>query len=169
MEAETAPMNEQKKLFWVTIVYVAALLIIMGLLSYLLWDTKPFTIAWVPVAVLQWSFLGGMVAVLYRLAYRRNTPGIELYTWVVAKPIIGLVMGAVIYFVALGGGRLVGADLLTPNGELKDFNTLLWLNALAFIGGFSDRFTVDLINRITGGFLEQWDKDAGEGEEGDRK
>lgn len=157
MQAKTSLVNEQKKLLWITIGYVGAILVIMGVLSYLLWNVD-YTIAYVPVGILQWSFLGGMVAVLHRLAYRRNTPGIELYTWVVAKPIIGLVMGAVVYFVALGGGRLVGADLLKPDGKPKDFNTILWLNALAFIGGFSDRFSVALINRITGGFLEKTDK-----------
>ncbi len=158
METKTSIVNEQKKLFWIAISYVGALLIIMGVLSYLLWGKGPYIIAYIPIPVLQWSFLGGMVAVLYRLAYRRNNPGIGLYIWIVAKPIIGLVMGAVVYFIALGGGRLVGADLLAPNGQPKDFNTILWLNALAFIGGFSDRFSIDLINRITGGFLEKHDK-----------
>lgn len=160
-------MNEQKKLFWITIGYVGALLIIMGVLTYLLWNKGNYTIAWVPVAILEWSFLGGMVAVLYRLAYPRNIPRISLYTWVIAKPIIGLVMGAVIYFVALGGGRLVGANLLDKNGQIADLNTILWLNALAFIGGFSDRFSIDLINRITGGFLEKSDKELNDQEEKD--
>ena len=169
MEAKNRAINEQKKLFWITVGYVAALLIIMGVLSYLLWNRGTYTIAWVPVAVLEWSFLGGMTAVLYRIAYRQNIRGIRLYCWIIAKPIIGLIMGSVIYFVALGGGRLLGANLLNEDGQIKDLNTILWVNALAFIGGFSDRFSVDLIDRITGGFLEKEkpDKESSEREAND--
>jgi hypothetical protein len=143
--------EEQRKIFWITVLYVVILLFIMGMITIGLWGRPNFIIAYVPVYILEWSFIGGMVGVMYRLAYRRNTPDIRFYTWIVAKPIIGLIMGALIYFLAVGGGQLLGAPPLNDPNANQPNNQIMWLNALAFIGGFSDRFSIELINRIISG------------------
>jgi len=143
MEAKTSPVDEQKKLLILAILFDIVLLLIMGSLTYVVWGKPDYIIMYVPVPILQWSFAGGMIAVLYRLAYQRNTPGIRLYIWAVAKPIIGLFMGALVYFIALGGGLLLSAQL--KDQQLQNIH---WLNALAFIGGFSDQFSIGLISRL---------------------
>lgn len=138
-------LPEEKKFFWLTIVYVVLLLLVVVVVSVLIWDKPNYFIMYVPVSILEWAFVGGMVAVLYRLAYRKKVwdSNLGLYTWVIAKPIIGLVMGALVYFVALGGGKLLGA----PDDALKG-EQIYWLNAVAFIGGFSDELSIGLINRL---------------------
>lgn len=141
-QSSTLSATEEKKLFWLTLIYIIALLAVLALVSWLIWG-KDSIIMWVPVAILQWSFAGGMVAVLYRLAYRKEirTVGLELYIWVIAKPIIGLFMGALVYFIALAGGKLLDASMEAIKDEL-------WLNVIAFVGGFSDDLSVGLVKRF---------------------
>ncbi len=160
MKTETPAVNEQKRIFWITLLYTVSFLLIMASVTYMLWDKPTFTIAWVPVDIMEWAFVGGFVAVLYRLAYQRG-PGrtrIELYTWMVAKPIIGMVMGGLVYFLAVSGELFL-------NGQTRISNTQ-FLCVLAFIGGFSDRFSIELINRIVSKSLtEEGDKTKTEQEQ----
>ena len=139
------PLAEEKKFFWLTIIYVVVLLLIVGIVSALLWNKPDPIIMYVPVPILEWAFVGSMIAVLYHLAYRKKVwdSNLGLYTWVIAKPIIGLVMGALVYFLALGGGKLLNAPADAFKGD-----QIHWLNAIAFIGGFSDELSIGLINRI---------------------
>lgn len=152
---------EEKKFFWLTIVYVFLLVLVVGIVSVLIWDKPDYFIMYVPVSILEWSFVGGIVAVLYRLAYRKKIwdSDLGLYTWIIAKPIIGLVMGALVYFLALGGGKLLGA----PDDALRG-EQIHWLNAIAFIGGFSDELSIGLINRLVSQTLG---KEGGKGESAD--
>ncbi len=143
----------QKKLFWLALFYLALLIATIALVSRRIWGGPNIFIAYVPISIWEWAFIGGMIGVLYRLAYQRNTAGFRLYTWIIAKPVIGTAMGAVVYFLAMAGAVLVGGRLPTEQGELTKevAASIYWLNALAFIGGFSDRFSIDLINRFTAG------------------
>ncbi len=148
--------NEQKRLIWIAIIYNIILLGIMGIASIALWNYPhhgPIIIAYVPVEILEWSFMGGMVAVLYHLAYKQKNLKIEFAAWIIAKPIIGLVMGGVVYFIALGAGVLLGGINQSINQDYINQNflpqsTVYLLCAFAFIAGFSDRFSTDLINML---------------------
>ena len=142
--------SEQKRLIWIAIIYDIILLGIMGIASIVLWNYPhpPVIIAFVPVEILEWSFMGGMVAVLYHLAYKQKNLEIEFVAWIIAKPIIGLVMGGVVYFIALGTGVLLGINQNGINQNLLPQNTIYLLCTFAFIAGFSDRFSIDLINRL---------------------
>ncbi len=169
-EARISSENEQKKLLWIAIGYVVLLIAVMAVLSYVLWDRTDPIIAYVPVPILQWSFIGGVIAVLYRMAYRQNTPGVSLYIWVVAKPIIGIAMGALIYFLVLSGMFVLTSYTqqtatqtpIFPGGQRSQASvnvSVFLLCALAFIGGFSEQFSTGLIKRITSDHLaEQNDK-----------
>ncbi len=156
-------LAEEKKFFWLTIVYVVVLLTIVAIVSFLLWNKTDPVIMYVPVPILEWAFVGSMIAVLYRLTYRKKVwdSNLGLYTWVIAKPIIGLVMGALVYFLALGGGDLLGAAPGALKGE-----QIYWLNVIAFIGGFSDDLSIGLINRIVAQVLGK-DKNDDKDEFGD--
>jgi len=46
-----------------------------------------------------------------------------------------------VYFLALGGAKLLDG----PPDALKN---ALWLNVIAFVGGFSDELSVGLLNRF---------------------
>jgi peptidoglycan/LPS O-acetylase OafA/YrhL len=135
-------MNEDKKLMWVAATYEVFLLSIIAGVAYFVWDRPDPRIMYVPVPILVWAFLGGMVGVLYHLAFRKTQVS-RFYTWLVAKPVVGMIMGAIVYFLAVSGE-------LALNGKTEIQNIEL-LNVLAFFGGFSDRYSVDLLDRITGG------------------
>lgn len=144
MNARTSAANHESRLFWSVLLVEVVLLAVMAAVSVIVWGRPDPLIMYVPVPIVQWSFAGGMVAVLYRLAYRRGPVPDRLYSWAIAKPVIGMFQGCIIYFLALGGGILVGANL-TKEGQLPHN---LWLNAFAFVGGFSDRFSNAVIGRL---------------------
>ena len=78
-----------------TMTVATVLLLTLAVVSWKIWSPsggENVIIMWVPIAILEWSFAGAMVSVLFRLAYRRgiHAVNLELYTWVVAKPFIGL-------------------------------------------------------------------------------
>ncbi|MGH8059029.1 MAG: hypothetical protein ACREOH_17635, partial [Candidatus Entotheonellia bacterium] len=145
-----------------TVIVAAVFLLVLAGVSYLIWSRdangaligkpedgiimkpeKGIIIMWVPISILEWAFAGAMVSVLYRLAYRKSIQRVdlELYTWAIAKPIIGLFMGALVYFLALAGAKLL-------DGSPEALKNALWLNVVAFVGGFSDELSVGLINRF---------------------
>ncbi len=136
--------DETKRIIGIAAIYVAILLLVVSGVSIAVWGRPDPVIAYVPVPILEWSFIGGTVAVLYRLAFKENKMDTQLYLWAIAKPIIGLAMGALVYFIALGGSILLG----NPLGNDLPNNTIYWLCALAFIGGFSDRFAVEAMDRF---------------------
>ena len=138
-------LQEEKSYFWLTLVFICLLLLTLVIISIVVWNKPDYYIMYVPVPILEWAFVGSMVAVIYRLAYRKKvwTSRIGLYTWVIAKPIIGLFMGALVYFLALGGGKLLGAPSDALQGE-----RVYWLSVVAFIGGFSDELSIGLVKRI---------------------
>jgi archaellum biogenesis protein FlaJ (TadC family) len=143
-------MKEDRNLFWIVIGYSIGLILIIAALSYLLWNQNDPRIVYVPVSILEWGFIGGMVGVLYRLAFKRSghRNNAQLYRWIIAKPIVSVVMGAIVYFLAVSGE-------LALNGRTQ-INNIEFLNVIAFLGGFSDRFSIDLLNRIVG--AESWER-----------
>ncbi|MCX6677317.1 MAG: hypothetical protein NTU95_05150 [Methanothrix sp.] len=91
--------------------------------------------------------MGGVIGVLNGLMKNFK----DDYVWVITKPFIAMVMGGVVYFIALGGGILIG---LPQTGSLPT-NTIYLLCAFAFIAGFSEEFSLDLINRLTGKYVKE--------------
>jgi peptidoglycan/LPS O-acetylase OafA/YrhL len=135
-------MNDDRRLMCVAAIYSGVLLLIISGVAYLVWNRPDSRIMYVPVPILVWAFAGGMVGVLYQLAFRKKL-GPRFYVWLVAKPVVGMIMGAIVYFIAVSGELALNGKAQIQNIEL--------LNVLAFLGGFSDRYSVDLLNRITGG------------------
>ncbi len=138
-------MATDRTAVWISIGYSTVLLIVLGSVSYLVWDKPDPIIMYVPLPILQWAFVGGMIGVLHQLSFSRTrrTGQAGFYAWLVAKPVVGLVMGAVVYFVAVSGE-------LALNGR-TDIANIQLLNVLAFLGGFSDKYSIELLERITGG------------------
>lgn len=156
---ETPAEAEQRKLCRITIICACALIATLAAVSALIWNKPDFVIAYVPVPILEWAFIGGMVGVLTRLAYQRNTLCWQLCGWIIAKPVIGLFMGAVIYFLVAAGAIAIGKPIISgSDGRPYQLSNILWLNALAFIGGYSDRLSLGLINRVIS--LFQVEKDS---------
>jgi hypothetical protein len=138
--------NQDKQVLALVVCYVGILLVMLCILSWLVWNRGNLILMFVPVAIWEWSFAGGMVAVIYRLASPRfaKPAGLQLYAWAVGRPITGLFFGAIVYFVALAGVKLVDAD---PD-NLKD---ALWLNVIAFFGGFKEELSIRALASFFGG------------------
>jgi hypothetical protein len=136
--AKTVKDSEEHQRLWLVTLLVLVLLITMAVVTIAVWDVVPDpTFAYVPLPILQWGLVGGILAVIKHLALGRYKQLRKLYPWIVARPILGLFMGGVIYFIALAGGLLVNAQL-DQGGHLQ---SNLWLNAVAFMAAFNERFS----------------------------
>jgi hypothetical protein len=96
----------------------------------------------------KWSLNGPLVGAiagsLYRLSSYPNLSAAEraaLYLWVVAKPFVGVAMGAVIYFLAVGGVLVLSGKPDVTQREL--------LAALGFFAAFSDKFAFAVLSRLS--------------------
>jgi hypothetical protein len=145
---------KEKRLLLVTCISVVAFLGVMVGTSFLLWNRGDKFIMWIPVYALQGGFCGGMVAVFYRVAILRGAGlhGEKLYAWVVAKPIMGIALGGVVYLLVASGESALNGTPTINNYEL--------VGALAFLGGFSDRFSLRLLNHLAGKWAESGERPA---------
>ena len=121
---------------------IVALVLIAGW-TYVTFDKDDWTLIGVPQVILEWALIGAVAGSLYRLStYPRlsSMERAELYLWVLAKPFVGVALGAVIYFLSVGG-------VLVLNGEAKVVHKEL-LSALAFFAAFSDKFAFSVLDRL---------------------
>lgn len=145
------PNETQIKNIIISAIYILILIFVDSGVLIMVFSRSDPTIAYVPSPILEWAFTGGIIGVLYRL----TSNNIENYVWAITKPVIGLVMGGVVYFIALGGGILIGL----PQDGILPKNTIYLLCAFAFVAGFSEKFSIDLINRLTGKYNMEEKKD----------
>jgi len=136
---------EGQQRFWLLTCFALVLLLVLVVVSIAVWNQPDYYIAYVPVPILEWGFAGGMLAVIHRLAYGRYTSVSKLYLRAIATPVIGLFMSGVVYFIALGGAILIKVPL-NAQGQL---NNNLWLNAIAFIAAFNEKFAEAVVGRFT--------------------
>lgn len=157
--------SEKNRSLWLVISCVVILLLVLGIISISVWNRPDPRIAYVPVPILEWGFAGGMIAVIHHLASGDYSSIRRLYPWVVARPVIGLFMGGVVYAIATAGLVLMGPGNLEVDQWQLPSN--LWLNALAFVAAYNDKFSEAVIGRFTSGLLQPHEKksDAKEGRE----
>jgi len=131
------------KLLWIELAYLS-LLLFLGYLThkwpaYWLWAgfvTLHSATAW-------FGALGGVAVGLYGLythiQARDFDPKFEL--WYVCKPIMGAIFGWFVFLIYFVG------FIAVQGGNAKVDNRLV-LYAIAFLAGFSERFTIKLIDRL---------------------
>lgn len=112
-----------------------------------LW-TSNFSIPWlgIPISIVFWSAIGSLANMLYKYYKRQNLGDIQQeLRWVWARPLLGIIMGAITYLVVVSGLILVGAA--TPqNVSLEIKPEILWL--FAFLGSFSDKVFEGVIEKV---------------------
>jgi hypothetical protein len=140
-----APSASEQKFFLAALIYSILLLSVVVIAAWLLWDrgSEPFFF-YVPGHIWLWALIGGLVAVLHRAAYKPKDDDapVQFYAWIVAKPVIGTVMGGLVYLLAVCGELFLNSKTQIDN--------IQFLCVAAFIGGFSDRFSIDLITKVVG-------------------
>jgi hypothetical protein len=103
----------------------------------------------IPLAVVLWSLIGSVAAILYRFYTYRirelNQVSREV-TWLIARPLTGIIMGMVSYLIIIAGLFVFGVAP-EPNSDPPTIRSqLLW--AVAFLAGFSDRFFEGFIHML---------------------
>lgn len=141
-------LTERKLLFLVVVLYQVLVIAVLFWTVKLVWDKDDWVILWVPLSIWQWSLLGSVAGVVHQVCFRQVSPEgqLSIYLWALGKPLVGTAMGGLVYFLAKSGNLV-----LTGYGEVK--NTEL-LCALCFVAGFSDRFSVQVIERLMGNVLK---------------
>ncbi len=98
-------------------------------------------------ATMVWGGIGGVVGALYSLHWHVSVlQDFDRQQWMyyVVHPIMGIVLGGIIYLVASAGFLAMGADVTRLNEE-----QLRWLPALiACLAGFRQKFAYELLDRI---------------------
>jgi hypothetical protein len=139
-------------------------------------DWTPLPIFGVPITIIMWAAAGSLAAILYRFY---NEEGKIRFAselrWLIARPIIGIIMGGVTFLAVTSGLVLMGAGSGLPEVPVSAEGTatelsevpvpaegtateetvtpvsaarieVLWI--IAFLAGFSDKFYVGIINLL---------------------
>ena len=100
----------------------------------------------VPLPILVWSAIGSFSAILYRFNKSGDMELQDPLRWLVTLPVTGVVMGIIAFFVLKIGFLSISAEDEIDYGSLE----VLWL--IAFISGFSDRFSDTILKTLIGKF-----------------
>jgi hypothetical protein len=136
--------SEQKRIRYLV---PGLILIYTGLLIFIIYcgyhiksDSLTLPIIGIPVYVLVWGGIGSLAAILYRFYTQEIGRMSQEFRWLIARPIIGIIMGSIAYLGVVSGMLI----LSTSNGTTGTVREeIVWL--LAFLGGFSDRFFESVI------------------------
>lgn len=107
----------------------------------------------VPLPILIWSAIGSFTSILYRFNNSGDMGIQDPIRWLFTRPLTGIVMGIVAYFVVLTGLLAIGSQnpsLVPINTSTLGSTAILWL--VAFIAGFSDRFADGILKTLVGRF-----------------
>jgi hypothetical protein len=100
----------------------------------------------IPLPILLWSAIGSFAAILYRFNKSGDIELQDPLRWLFTRPLTGIVMGIVAYFMLSIGFLAVG----TRDASSFGGSVVFWL--VAFISGFSDRFADGLLKSLVGRF-----------------
>ena len=134
----------------IIIVYIALIVLAVILGGMLGEKMEKIPVIGIPTSVLIWASIGSLAAILYRFYARQPGRMRKEYRWLIARPIIGIIMGALMYLAVLAGYIVIG----TSSGQLPPLDTthpeIFWI--VAFLGGFSDKFFEAIIENLVGRF-----------------
>lgn len=134
------------------IVPVLVLGLIVGTIIWGLFPQGPtandiIPIIQVPLPVLLWSIIGSVIAIPYRFNKTVDMEMRDPLRWVFTRPLTGIVMGILAYYIFRLGLITIAADIDNP------INTgSLIFGLIAFMGGFSDRFADSFLTLLIGRF-----------------
>lgn len=101
-------------------------------------------VAAIPFPVWIWAIIGSFTSMLLRAGQFPFSDINEAIRWLLFRPIVGLVMGLLTYLMLIAGLIVFAGDTSTQAPEL------IWV--IAFIGGFSDTLSINLLQRLLGRF-----------------
>lgn len=90
----------------------------------------------IPLSVIIWSFIGSFAAMLTQFNKKKIYEFGNSLKWIIIRPVLGVVMGAAIYMALL--------SLVLTGKSNNEYLPLV----VAFFVGYSDTFTLDIMNSI---------------------
>ena len=146
-------INKSGSLRWISPSIVLVYMVIIIVVIILGWESNlgstEMPVIGIPLTVLVWSLIGSVAAILYRFyTYRlRELSQVSLeISWLIARPLTGVIMGMVSYVIIVAGllvfGNATQSTIDTPVIRPQ----LLW--AVAFLAGFSDKFFEGFIRAL---------------------
>jgi hypothetical protein len=115
---------------------------------------RPTPIFHVPLSVIMWGAAGSLAAILYRFYTEQGRIRFASeIRWLIARPMIGIIMGAVVYLALASGlvilGNAPAANAATPPTEIPvQAGRLEVFWVIAFLAGFSDKFYLGVIDLL---------------------
>ncbi len=133
---------------------VVTLMALLGLGILIFFASRPqgpssedvLPIIQVPLPILIYSTIGSFAAILYRFNKSGDIELQDPLRWLFTRPITGVVMGVIAYFVL----RVGFLSIDTTATEQLNSSPVMWL--IAFIAGFSDRFADSILHTLVGRF-----------------
>lgn len=151
-------INQSVRLRWISPTLVLVYIIIVIGIMTLGWNSEAgfmMPVIGIPFAVLLWSLIGSVAAILYRFYtyHIRELSQVSLQvTWLIARPLAGIIMGMVSYLAIVAGLFVFGVATQLNTSTTAPRPELLWL--VAFLAGFSDKFFEgfmrNLLSKISG-------------------
>ncbi|MCO5190933.1 MAG: hypothetical protein M9928_15840 [Anaerolineae bacterium] len=103
----------------------------------------------VPLRVMFWAGIGSLAAILYRFYTLREVIRFDIEVrWLIARPLIGIIMGSMAYLALAAGLILVSSESTSTNPAIRPEIALI----VAFLAGFSDRFYEGIVDLLTARF-----------------
>lgn len=141
----------------IVIGFALGMFLLIALLNYFFGQTGEGESVYVlhvlglPLPIIMWSFIGGVAATLYAFVGTQGQLEDDVFRvdWLVGRPIIGVIMGCVVYLALATSLSAVGTEVIDPTNPGQ---SPYLLYAIAFIGGFSDKFAILLFENLVGKF-----------------
>ncbi len=102
----------------------------------------------IPLWAIVWGALGSLAAILYR--FYTSTKRIQFFQesqWLIARPLIGILMSAIAYLAAQAGLIVLGVSS-TESTSASQESARRIISITCFLAGFSDRFYLSLIDLL---------------------
>ena len=147
---EKDELREQRSWRYMTVLIVIVYLIVLIASITILALTNKFDYGLfksadgIPISILIWGAIGSLGAILYRFYTETRRVHFDIEArWLIARPIIGIIMGMIAYLAFRSGLILVTGGKVGGNGT-ESAPEFYWF--IAFLAGFSDKFYIQVIN-----------------------
>jgi hypothetical protein len=130
------------------ILYILLISVVISFSGDNVKSTTEVPLLGVPVTIVLWAAIGSLAAILYRFYTQKPERMSTELKWLIARPIIGIIMGSLAYLAVLSGLVIFSTNTEASGNINPAKPQLLWM--LAFLGGFSDKFFETLIHSVMG-------------------
>jgi hypothetical protein len=143
-----------RRLRWATggviVAFLILIVVAVAIAPRLEQVNEPLLLLGIPPSVLLWSFFGSFVALLMRFIRRKFWAVSDLFKWFLARSLVGLIMGAILYLVVIAGFFIFGTVIGSATDSLSVLPRpeIIWL--LAFVCASNDKIAERVLSTVTG-------------------